>query len=568
MFKDLFEKIKRFFIPLSGASRWTKAMPYIVMGIITLVIISGGVYGWQYTNSNVFCGTACHTMPPQYSTTNISPHARVDCVQCHIGKAGIATSVVRKVKDAYQTGSAMVTGRFEYPIQAHNMRPANDACETCHLPEKFSDDSMRIFNHFDTDRDNTTITTYMLMKTGGGSAREGLGYGIHWHVENPVYFYPEDEHDQQDIPYIRYEQEDGTIVEWIDVEASFDPEEIEEEELIPIDCITCHNRTSHLVQKPHLAVETLMNRGLINPDIPDIRRNAAEVLEREYESTPSALESIEAMDIYYQKNYSDFYVANPELIQQMIDALKEVYQSSVFPEQEFDWTAHADNTGHETDPGCFRCHDGKHLNDAGDAVRLECNLCHSVPIEVGPFDLVAEVEISRGVEPESHLHANFIALHRDYFDNTCENCHTIEDPGGVSNTSFCSNSACHGRTYEFAGFDAPELRDIMMEQLAELQPEPIPVAEIEGQPTFDNMIGLIFTNKCGSCHGETDGLNGLDMTNYRAAIDGGDNGPGLVIGDPDNSLIIQKVLGGHFSEFNSEELALVTDWIINGAPEK
>ena len=30
----------------------------------------------------------------------------------------------------------------------------------------------------------------------------------------------------------------------------------------------------------------------------------------------------------------------------------------------------------------------------------------------------------------------------------------MDDPGGTSNTSFCSNSACHGNVFTYAGFDA------------------------------------------------------------------------------------------------------------------
>lgn len=35
---------------------------------------------WEYTNSAAFCGTTCHTMPPQYTTYLLSPHSRVPCV--------------------------------------------------------------------------------------------------------------------------------------------------------------------------------------------------------------------------------------------------------------------------------------------------------------------------------------------------------------------------------------------------------------------------------------------------------------------------------------------------------
>ena len=68
-----------------------------------------------------------------------------------------------------------------------------------------------------------------------------------------------------------------------------------------------------------------------------------------------------------------------------------------------------------------------------------------------------DIEISRGPEPDSHKNPNWITGHRDYFDRSCQKCHTVTDPGGTSDTSFCSHSAGHGPVWEFAGFDAPGL---------------------------------------------------------------------------------------------------------------
>ena len=31
---------------------------------------------WEYSNSPSFCGKVCHTMPPEFSTYEVSPHAR------------------------------------------------------------------------------------------------------------------------------------------------------------------------------------------------------------------------------------------------------------------------------------------------------------------------------------------------------------------------------------------------------------------------------------------------------------------------------------------------------------
>ena len=253
--------------------------------------------------------------------------------------------------------------------------------------------------------------------------------------------------------------------EYLDIESDIDLSEIDPEELEEMDCITCHNRITHLVLPPEDTVDQLLARGEISNAIPEIRRKAIEVYSAQYETNEIGLIGITGLVGYYQVVYPDFYAENPDLIDTAIQALQGAYAQSVFPEQKSDWTTHPNNIGHQNSPGCFRCHDGKHLNPDQEAIRLECNVCHSIPVVVGPNDFVADIEISRGPEPDSHKNPNWITLHRDIFDNTCENCHNTDNPGGTDNTSFCSNTACHGNVYEQAGFDAPGLREILAEQI-------------------------------------------------------------------------------------------------------
>lgn len=560
--KRIMSALKRFFLPSPESPLWLRLLPYVVLGVLTVLVLISGAYAWEYTNSPEFCGTVCHTMPPEYTSYLSSPHARVDCVECHIGRGFIATRITRKAGDVQHIISLLFK-QYEFPIRADELRPARETCERCHFPEKFSDDSLREIISFGDDIDNTPTSTYLIMKTGGGTARQGLGRGIHWHIENQVFFYAED-HLEQDIPYIRVIDLDGEISTYLDIESDIDPQDVDTDDLKEMDCITCHNRITHLIYQPEDAIDQLLATGVISPDIPEIRRKAVEVLRAPYEDSQFAHNGIAGLDGYYQLNHPDFYNANQNLVEAAITALQQTYTNSVFPEQKAGWDTHLNNIGHQYSPGCFRCHDGKHLNAAGEAVRLECNLCHSIPVLADAADFVADIEINRGPEPQSHLNPNWIALHRDLFDDSCSNCHTTSDPGGTSDTSFCSNSACHGNVYEYAGFDAPGLREILFEQIpAEEISEPV-----EGPITFSSVIGALMQTGCGACHGEG-GIQGLDLTTYEGALTGGVSGAVIVPGDPDNSPLIQIQSGdqNHFGQFSTDELDLVREWISSGAQE-
>jgi nitrate/TMAO reductase-like tetraheme cytochrome c subunit len=564
--RKIFERLRSFFFPPPDSGLLKRLLPYITLGVITVIVGIAGTYAWDYTNSPEFCGTVCHTMPPEYTAYLVSPHARVDCVECHIGRGFIATRVTRKAGDIKHIFS-LAFRDYEFPIEADDLRPARETCERCHFPEKFSDDSLREITHYSNDHDNTPITTYLTLKTGGGTERQGLGRGIHWHIENQVLFYTEDSQEQS-IPFVRVVEVDGSVTDYVELGSDFSVDTLDETQLLEMDCITCHNRITHMILPPAANVDQLISRNVISSSIPEIRSRAVDVLSGTYDSNDLALNAIAGLAGYYDAAYPEFYAENQELIDAAIAALQDIYEKSVFREQRLDWTTHPNNVGHENSPGCLRCHDGKHLNPQGEAIRLECNLCHSIPVVVGPTDIVALIEISRGPEPENHLNTNWIALHRDIFDTSCANCHSTEDPGGVSNTSFCSNSACHGVAWPFAGFDAPGLREILLEQLPET-PTPLPPSPDTGELTYVATIGPLLDLRCSACHGPG-GLRGFDVTSYEALLAGGESGAAVILGNPDSSLLVLKQTGEqeHPGQFTAEELAQIIDWIAAGAPEQ
>lgn len=559
---SLGQRLRNFFFPPAGSPRWLFVLPYVALGLLTLLVLTGGAYAWDYTNSTVFCGTACHTMPPEYDTHKLSPHANVTCEECHVGRAFIGDELIRKSQAIKETID-YTFNLYTFPIHAQALRPARETCEKCHQPEAFSNDTFLSTAQYASDRDNTATSTYLILKTGGGAKRQGLGLGIHWHIVNQVQYYATDPL-SQNIPFVRVTNDDGSTTDYVDVQSGIDPKSIAPAQLKTVDCLTCHNRVTHNFMPPTQSVDLAMSRGLISPEIPDIHLKAVEVLSAKYDTQDDAMRAIAKLDQYYQNST---YLGHEDKIQAAIKAIQDIYNNTVFLDQKVDWTTYPNNLGHIQSPGCFRCHDGKHLNSQQQAIRLECNLCHSIPVVAGSQDFVAKIEISRGPEPETHRNPNWISLHNKSIDSTCSACHTTADAGGTSNTSFCSNSACHGNVYKYAGFDAPDLRTILQAQIPTPAPTPTP-GPIEGNPTYDANIGPLFNTTCNACHNPTVLAGGMDLTTFAGVMKGGKDGAVVVPGNSSDSLLIKIQSSQHFANFSSAELRLVEQWIDAGALEK
>ena len=86
-------------------------------------------------------------------------------------------------------------------------------------------------------------------------------------------------------------------------------------------------------------------------------------------------------------------------------------------------------------------------------------------------------------------------------------------------------------------------------------------------------IKTIFAKHCTSCHGPKKQQNGLRLDTAAAAIAGGDSGPAIVPGKPNESLIINAIDGGSDLErmplegppLSREQAELVRAWVIQGA---
>ena len=348
--RRIWRALAHFFWPNPDSSIWRRLLPYgTLLGALGVMFLIGGA-AWEVTNSNAFCGLVCHTMPPEYISYLNSPHSRVKCVECHIGRTTIATQFTRKAHDLSHVVKYLGTG-YETPIYIKGLRPAQDICERCHSPEKFSSNSQDVIPHYSAEENNALTETYLSFKTGGGTQREGLGKGIHWHIENDVeYVYTDDKNLQQEIPWVKVTYADtgeSEVFTDIDVDLPADFVEQNPDRLRKMDCVTCHNRNSHEFKTPEQALDDAMSRGVISPEIPYFKQNAIAIMEREYPSMGHAFSAIEGMKNYYDANWPDYYAANPEKVEAAVNELQQLYTEMVYPTMEVSWTTHPNNQEHK-----------------------------------------------------------------------------------------------------------------------------------------------------------------------------------------------------------------------------
>jgi NapC/NirT cytochrome c family, N-terminal region len=375
--------------------------------VFLLATAFGSNLTYQYTDSVQFCGASCHVpMKPEYTTYLHSPHARVACVECHVG-AGAEWYVRSKLNGVHQL-YAVVTDSFQRPIEApiKSLRPARETCERCHWPEKFIGSIDHTYYHYLSDETNTPFAVRLLLKVGGGGAN-GPPSGIHWHVsrgEKVEYIATDTQ--RQVIPWVRVTDiATGKATVYRDKDFHDDPAKYA---IRTMDCIDCHTRPSHRFLSPNDVVDAAIATGQLDRSVPSVKSHVVAALIASYQTTDEAMQKIASSlrAIYPNAPGVDGLVAETQ----------QLYRDNFFPEMKTDWRVHPDNIGHKTWPGCFRCHDGNHKTDDGKKTIAadNCNQCHII--------------LAQGSgEKFKQLNADgydFVHIDSTYLDFACANCHT------------------------------------------------------------------------------------------------------------------------------------------------
>jgi NapC/NirT cytochrome c family, N-terminal region len=397
----------------------------ILMGagaVVALGITVGSYQTYQATESNVFCGQLCHNvMKPEATTYEYSSHARVKCVECHIG-SGAGWYVRSKISGMRQI-FAVTFNTFPRPIPTpiHNLRPARETCEECHWPKKFIGFKEIVRSYFKSDEESTPFRVRMLMKIGGEENSLMRGSGIHYHMllANKVEYIARDA-DRQKIAWVRITHADGKVTEYNDADDPLSAEARAKLEVRRMDCMDCHNRPSHKFPAPMTIVDQALDGGAIPRDLPYAKLESVEALDQDYATTPEAMEGIKTfLTDYYKENYPEVLASKGKELAQAVSELQNIYRRSVFPEMKSSWKSYPDNIGHRDFSGCFRCHNDKLQNAEGNTIFTACNKCHLIIAQGQNIDEV-KVDLTKGLDFQ-HPGDDGDTI-SDYTD--CTECHT------------------------------------------------------------------------------------------------------------------------------------------------
>lgn len=376
---------------VSDPVRFLRVKKLIALGVI-LTVVNIGVFsllaysGYHYMESVEFCGQFCHTvMNPEYTTYKRSPHSSVACVECHIG-SGAQWFVKSKLSGTRQL-FAVAFNTYSRPIltPVHGLRPARETCEECHRPELFHGDKLVIREHTLDDESNSKTATVLMMKVGSAGDRVVSSHGIHWHVstENTITYVSDDS--RLIIPEVTLTLADGTkTVFRSSVKLEAKKSEHNEPALRTMDCLDCHNRPSHIYLSADQAINLKFEEGKISRDLPFIKREALKTVNKGYKSDAEARSGIAAdLQSFYQQNYPQIVKEKQAQLVQAIAGVQAAFAENVFPEMNIGWENYSSLLQHgpNFDKGCFRCHDGEHKSDKGEAISSDCNNCHTILAE-------------------------------------------------------------------------------------------------------------------------------------------------------------------------------------------
>lgn len=353
------------------------AMIGLLTGINVLFMAGASFRTLHFMDTAEFCGTACHgVMNPEWTTYQVSPHARVKCVECHVGE-GVDALIDSKLNGARQM-LLFNLDSYDKPIHTpvKQLRPARETCEKCHWPEKFYGERMDIFTRYDRDFDSSPRYSTLNLKIDTGKVANRAG--IHWHIgkQNKVRYTSIDD-ERRTMIRVESLQPDGSYRQFSNRRETAAADSGQEFRVM--DCVDCHNRATHIYEEPEDALDHRMSLGQIDRTLPFIKREVLRALTLNYADDSAAQAGIRNhLTGFYQREYPDIASSRAAAIDEAIDVAQGIYSRNVHHYMKVEWHTYPAFIHHHRETGCFRCHNENLADQDGRIISYDCTLCHSI----------------------------------------------------------------------------------------------------------------------------------------------------------------------------------------------
>ena len=415
----------------------------LAVGGLCAVAAIGGSTLQKWSETEGFC-SRCHTIAPEVAAHKLGVHRDVTCGECHIapGVVGFVKAKLAGTNELFE----FMTDTYPKPIPPPDpdaLPPPEDSCMKCHPLSTITKEGspMKLVLHpiYREDEANTRETVAVVVRPyrlGEGNASRGA----HWHVEVKIEYLSPDKSSQK-IDWIRVTYKNGRTEQWIarsQVAASSDVEpDISRlkrtETLRTMTCIACHNRVGHEFPSPAEAIDSAVTEGKISQSLPYIVREGVARLGKRYRSVGEADRAIEGIREMYAAKYPLVLKSRGREVNGAVDQLKQIYPLVADPVMNEISADYPNNLGHQSGPGCFRCHDGSHFA-VGPEGRLltttipwECTTCHTFPQVGKKVSSVALLAPPPDHQSKlwvfEHAH-NHLALEPSANSSFCANCHS------------------------------------------------------------------------------------------------------------------------------------------------
>jgi len=258
------------------------------------------------------------------------------------------------------------------PTPVRNLRPARETCEKCHWPDMFHGNRIKTIVHYDTDSLSTPRYTTLLMKIGSGE--RGLERGSHWHVSRANELrYASVNDEREEMIWVDVRGRDGNFKRFHNTKPPNTP--TEPASVRTMDCVDCHNRATHIYEKPEWAIDRRMQRGLIDRRLPFVKREVLGALIKNY---PDKANGMKMIDTRLQGFYSGLRTEDTQAPEAAVETAQEIYQRNIHPGMNITWGSYPNHLGHRFGRGCLRCHNSNLVDEEGEAISMDCTLCHSI----------------------------------------------------------------------------------------------------------------------------------------------------------------------------------------------